>query len=62
VGPFSVLKAEECAQLKRGQMYFWSKSWYTPYQPGVFDQAIVRVEVRPRLAQHGGASRTAVEG
>ncbi len=41
-------------------MIFWSQHWYTPFNPGQYDGALIRIEGRPRLSQHGGETRRAV--
>ena len=60
IEPFRHLTPADAAALGPGQMLLWSRSWCTPYAPGEFDGSLVRVQVRPRLSHHGGATRTAV--
>jgi hypothetical protein len=57
--PFRHARAEDALALRPGQMLFWSKRWHGPYAPGELDGKLVRVEVRPRLSHHGGASGAA---
>jgi hypothetical protein len=49
--------AEDPLALRPGQMLFWSRRWHTPCAPGDLDGKLVRIEVRPRLSHHGGATR-----
>ncbi len=59
---FKQLTARDTAALKDGQMFFWSQKWHVPDAPGTLDGYLVKVQVRPRMSHHGGATRVAGGG
>ena len=52
------LTPERMAQLKAGEAYIWSSK----ATDESFSKGAVKVRCRPRVTQHGGATRVAVEG
>jgi len=50
------LKPEKIAQLKPGETYVWSSK----ATDDAFRTSAVKVRCRPRVTQHGGATKTAV--
>ncbi len=52
------LTPENMAQLRPGEAYVWSSK----ATDEAFTNGAVKVQCRPRVTQHGGATRTAVEG
>lgn len=58
--PFAHLDPAVWQQHKPSHMAYWTRRWFTPRNPGEFDGGLVRMQVRPRLSLHGGATHTAV--
>ena len=52
----SGLTAERMAQLRPGEAYIWS----TKATDDSFTSGAVKIRCRPRVTQHGGATKTAV--
>jgi DNA phosphorothioation-dependent restriction protein DptH len=53
---FGDLRPADAAALAPGQMLLWTRRTFSPYAPGDLEGKLVRVQVRPRLSHHGGAT------
>lgn len=51
------LTPERLAQLDRGEAYVWSSK----ASDDAFSKGVIKIKCRPRVTQHGGATRTAIE-